>query len=218
MGDQAAIIGAVLTNFSVPHMIGAARFSRKVGELENQHHGQGVGDFWDEILSCATASVLLAAAALESYANELFLTGNVKFFAMEMTEEVGEAWQGLERQKGTTFAKFDAAMTLRGHRLDKGGPAYQNARLVFKLRNALMHFKPEWEAVVHKELSDQLRCKFDPSPYLDDKTIFPRRWATYACTKWAVDSAIAFADDFDRQAGYPLNFDRQLYNDKRLVP
>jgi hypothetical protein len=60
-------------NYAVPHLLSAAIFSRRVGEIEAKHSGQAFGPFWDEILAHATATVFLTVAGLESYANELFV-------------------------------------------------------------------------------------------------------------------------------------------------
>jgi hypothetical protein len=64
------------TNYAVPHLLSAAIFSRRLGEIEAEHSGQDFGPFWDEILAHASATVFLAVAGLESYANELFIDMN----------------------------------------------------------------------------------------------------------------------------------------------
>src|SRR5437868_2273526 len=39
-----------LFNLSVQHLLGAARISRYVGEIERRHTREQFGEFWDEIL------------------------------------------------------------------------------------------------------------------------------------------------------------------------
>jgi hypothetical protein len=41
------------TNYAVPHLLSAAIFSRRLGEIEAEHSGQDFGPFWDEILAHA---------------------------------------------------------------------------------------------------------------------------------------------------------------------
>jgi hypothetical protein len=59
-------------NLAVQNMLAAARFSRRVAELEESHRGQKFGDFWDEILHNSIASIMCCSSSLEAYANELF--------------------------------------------------------------------------------------------------------------------------------------------------
>jgi hypothetical protein len=72
IGIKVEINASVRMNFAVQHLMGAARFSRRVGEIERQHQGQPFGEFWDEILHTATACVFAAVASLEAYVNETY--------------------------------------------------------------------------------------------------------------------------------------------------
>jgi hypothetical protein len=38
------------TNYAVSHLLSAATFSRRLGEMETRHSGQDFGPFWHEIL------------------------------------------------------------------------------------------------------------------------------------------------------------------------
>ena len=66
-------------NFSVSHLLAAASFSRAVGKLQSDNQARPFGDFFEDIQSNAIATVLTATAALESYANELFVDHSTVF-------------------------------------------------------------------------------------------------------------------------------------------
>ena len=59
-------------NQAIPYLLGAARYSRLVGQLETANANKAFGDFWEEMRDHAVSCVFFADAAIESYANELF--------------------------------------------------------------------------------------------------------------------------------------------------
>jgi hypothetical protein len=190
------------TNYAVPHLLSAATFSRRLGEIETRHSGQDFGPFWDEILAHATATVLLAVAGLESYANELFIDMNQNFPGVRQ-ELLEKLWSDNERK--STLDKFDLALLLREASTRVAGiESFQSVDALVRLRNALMHFKPEWEPAKHKQLSSELRSFFKPSKFLvSDQGVFPRAWASHDCTIWAVNSVLSFIEHFEDCAGLP---------------
>ncbi len=197
---------SVRTNFAVQHMLAAARFSRRVAAVEGEHVGELFGDFWGEILHDATGCVLTAVASVEAYANELFFDRATAFpgYSSELLDKL---WETFEQKP--TLEKFGFALILRGKPpLDMGTRLQQDVAAVIELRNSLTHFKPEWdtEAVRHKKLSERLKGRFVPSPFLNDALIFPRRWATHSCTQWAVGSCLAFAAEFERIGDLPTKY------------
>ena len=74
----------------------------------------------------------------------------------------------------------------------------QNADALIKLRNAIIHFRPEWfdDQKEHEKLSKVLRGKFRASPFLPGEPLFPRAWASRAFTERALRSTVAFLEHF----------------------
>jgi hypothetical protein len=195
-----------LVNLSVQHMLGAARFSRSVGEIERKHEGEQFGEFWEEIFHISSACVFASVAALEAYANELFFD-RAKVFPGYSSPLLDRLWETFEQKSITE--KFEFALLLRNREtMNRGARPHQDAVALIDLRNGLMHFKPEWEneAERHEKTSRQLHARFSPSPFLSDRLLFPRRWATHSCTKWAVESSLAFCNEFGRLAGLDSRF------------
>ena len=190
-----------LFNFSVQHLLGAALFSRSVGEIERKHAGEQYGKFWDEILQLSSACIFAAVAALEAYANELFFD-RARVFPGYPSRLLDRLWETFEQK--SISEKFEFALLLRNRQLmDRGARPYQDVAALIDLRNGLIHFKPEWEneAERHEQISRRLHARFSPSPFLPDRLVFPRSWATHSCTKWAVESCLAFSHEFERLAG-----------------
>jgi len=199
--------GSVRSNFSIPHILAAARFSRLVAEIESENKGQPFGPFYDEILSFSTGCIFTCVASLESYANELFVDYEKNFPSMR-SEIMERLWEFFEQKP--LLEKFEFALLLRqAPKLDKSNHPYQDIDALIKLRNALTHFKPEWddEQVVHSKVSARLKGRFVPSPFMGEgDPLFPKRWATHGCTKWAVSSCLDFVYEFEKLSGIEHRF------------
>src|SRR4051812_27561615 len=110
--------------FAGQHLLAAASFSRRVGELEAQHKGETFGPFFDEILWNATASVILSAASLEAYVNEI-AADRGRHFKGHAPELVDALWEKSERDQ--LLDKYDLALLLLGKTpLDRGAKLCQN--------------------------------------------------------------------------------------------
>jgi hypothetical protein len=200
-------------NFAVPHLFSAAHFSRRVGELERVNQGAVYGPFFDEILANATASIFTAVASLEAYANELFIDRSDHF--PQLSREVADRfWELYERKE--ILRKFELAALLLNRTLPQAGESpVQDVKTLISLRNALTHFKPEWEdeRSVHDKVSTQLQARrIEPTPFhTGESGLFPRRWASHSCTKWAIRSCLEFDSRLSAQLGLPSKYNRHLH-------
>jgi hypothetical protein len=187
-------------NFAVQNMMAAARFSRAVGSIEAAHAGQPYGSFHDEILHNASACIFLCCASLEAYTNEVYADRS-KLFTGAERQAVEVEWR--RKEWDSTLNKFEFFLEKKGKASISGSLSYGEVATLVQLRNALVHFKPEWsdEEASHAELSASLTGKFVPSEFLADANCFPRRWASHSCTQWAVKSCLAYAVDFEASAG-----------------
>jgi hypothetical protein len=182
---SASAVGHVQIRFAVQHLLAAASFSRRVGEVERAHAGEGFGSFFDEILHAASACVFMAAASLEALSNELL-------------EDVGVAPSlppGKLFDEERLVDKFDALLVARGaQKLDRGSSPVQDVLSLLSLRNALVHFKPApiHDQSSHQRVSQRVGDKLR-SPFLGpSELLFPLAWASHARTCWAVEQVAAF--------------------------
>jgi len=194
---QGTVSASVRANLALQHLLGAARFTRQSYQVEQANAGKPNGPFFEELIHLVTAAVTLSVGSLKAFANELFADGTQCFSSL--SKEIRDAIWVLAEQR-PSMEKYDLALTLHAARpFDKGLPVYQNVEALVRLRNALIHFNPEWDDAQdkHKKLSEHLRNKFPLSPFSPaNGPLFPKRCMSHGCAEWAVRSVIAFLTDF----------------------
>jgi hypothetical protein len=193
--------GDTRVNMSVPHLLSAAILCRRVGELEHANAGQQFGEFWHDIFANASGAVFAAVAALESYANELFIDHKTVFPELRV-EVMAKLWELFEQKP--TLEKFEFAVLLKnGQALDRSASPYQDVDAIIRLRNGLIHFKPEWFSAQeeHAKLSVRLKHRATLSQFFPkSEPLFPRGWTSHATIVWVVQSVLEFLLDFERRA------------------
>ncbi len=70
---------------------------------------------------------------------------------------------------------------------------------LLELRNALVHFKPEWfnQQGKHSRLSNKLAARLRSPWFPEPEPLFPRAWASAECAKWACNSVKDLIIDFE---------------------
>jgi hypothetical protein len=193
--------------FAVQHLMAAARFSRMCGEIEIANAGKPLGNFFDEEIACVSATVMLSTASMESNINEYF--SDIRASFPELSESLRECAFGLIEKK-SILEKYQYALTFKGKsKIPTGEQPYQDANALIRLRNALVHFKPEWhdEQDEHKKLEKQLIGKFAINAFIGENGVFfPQQCISYGCTQWAVRSALRFMEKFSDLSGLPFRF------------
>lgn len=187
------------TNLSGLYLLSACSFARQVKSLEAENEGKEFAEFWEEIFGYASATILTTVAALESYINEFFIDAYNNFETVDKhtLSIVTEAYESKR-----ILEKFGLALRLKKlSEFKKGDRIFQNVQLLIDLRNALVHFKPEWgnEQKEHAKLSGKLRGRFEASPFLSDSRLFPKAWASHGCCVWAIESTMAFIEEFENK-------------------
>lgn len=119
----------------------------------------------------------------------------------------------LLEKESKILERYQKVMKLRGiEPFERGLEPYQSVDVLIKLRNALVHFKPEWhdEQKEHRKLGERLRGEFALNPFITEGTgvLFPQRCMSYGCAKWAVDSTLAFMKEFSERMGLKFPFDK----------
>jgi len=89
--------------------------------------------------------------------------------------------------------------------LDRGKQPWQDAGLVVRLRNELVHYKSRWsEELERSKLMQALRDKnrTKPSFIEGSANFFPHECLSASCANWAVQVCIAFLDAFYKNLGF----------------
>lgn len=113
--------------------------------------------------------------------------------------------------------KYDYLLTLLNFEaLNKGATVYQNANLLVTMRNQLIHYESEWnvaetsESAVNdqtkkkttsEKFQDKFRGKFENNTFQKGASnpFFPSKCLGKGFAVWAVESSIAFTDEFYRK-------------------
>jgi len=194
-------------NFAIQHMLAAARFSRRCAEIERENQGKVIDYFFDEVIHCCTAAIFFSVASIEANINELFVDSD-QHFPNQTPDLIGEFLELLKDKP--ILEKYQSVLVLKDvSKFDQGRAPYQDVDSLIKARNALVHFKPEWndEQKVLKGVGDRLNGKFSLSPFVDQgEPTFPQRCMSHGCASWAVRSSLAFMEAFHQAATLPHKF------------
>jgi len=191
------------TNFSFHQLMAASRLAREVADVERRNAGQEFGAFYETIFGSSLGCIVLSLAGAEAYVNELF-ADRAEHFTAHDRMLLDLLWKEYEEQR--LLDKFDLAHRLRaGTPLDRGAEHVQAMDRLMRLRNGIVHFKPEWddEAANHEKLSKQLEGYVARSPWLLNELLFPRAWATTGTATWAIATVLTFVAKFSISTGLP---------------
>lgn len=191
------------TNLALHHLFAACRFAAQLCRVERENDGSPFGAFWEEILHNALGVATLSVACLESYANQFYADGAI---GSGIPNEAATSKIADLVDREDILTKLDLILTIRsGRALDRGATVVQNVDAIIKLRNAVVHFRPEWhdEQARHAKLSRQLNHRFTGSPFLPGEPLFPRAWASGSFATWALSSTVAFLDYYCAATGLP---------------
>ncbi len=118
-------------------------------------------------------------------------------------EVMAKLWELYEQKP--ILEKFEFALLLKSApAFDRGGSPYQDVSTIIRLRNGLMHFKPEWFSAQeeHAKLSKLLAYRATLCPFfLKSEPLFPRGWTSHATVKWVIRSSLEFMLEFEHRAG-----------------
>jgi hypothetical protein len=146
---QAGARAGIIHHFSRQHLA-AARFFRDQSALIEQHTTERPAPQEKQTRHRAfvTGAIMSAVAGLESSINELFLmaqrkdTTNFPNQEPRVMELLATLWESSEG--ASILDKYQIALvSANRERFDKGAQPFQDADLVVKLRNTLVHYKPE---------------------------------------------------------------------------
>jgi hypothetical protein len=195
--------------FALAHMRTAVKLSVLCGDVEAKNKGARFGPFFDDIIDYSTACVTCSVAALECYINEIYIDRLVNFDGHSI-KLMDDLWDVLERK--SAFEKYQFALLLRNkEKLDPASQTIGNAKVLVKLRNALVHFKPEWIHLQeeHDRLGRSLDGRFAMSPFLlTAEPVFPMRCMSHAMTKWAISTIYQVIKEFSEASGIENRLER----------
>ena len=216
-------------NFSAIHLRGAIRLAGSVAYELDQPDDTPRRGTRIVALDAAVASTIIAATAfLEAAINELFADAadtmkQIPELSAEARQTLAESWaSGVPRTASfPVLSKYQIGrLLLKLPPADSGASPAQGVSWIVKLRNALIHFEPDWkthtigkrqESNPDDKFELALKGRFPESSLLasSGNPFFPDRIFGYGCAHWAVSKSAAFADEFFSLAGIAKGYQEE---------
>jgi hypothetical protein len=125
-----------------------------------------------------------------------------------------ELWTGKEDAERivSLLGKYQVALVCAGHqRMDPGDEPFQSGDVLVKLRNVLVHFKPQWhwtddDLKFVRRLKDKITRELENRQPIGQPW-FPNKALGAGCADWACESSIAFARTWHESMGLTHDFD-----------
>jgi len=202
--------------YSSYHLWAAKHFAQLADGIEAAHSGGPRFDI--EHRTLITSSVLSSVAFLDAAVNELFqdaADGHESYIAplsSAAREALAAFWEIAEERRLATLDKYQMGLVVTGHRrMEKGKQPFQDAALLVRVRNELVHYHPQsLKSDEPEDLAKKLRSKF-PLNRLMEQTgnpFFPDKCLGSGCALWGVQSSATFADAFFGTLGLQPNYQR----------
>ncbi|MFI5720948.1 hypothetical protein [Nocardia sp. NPDC051750] len=213
---------------ALQHLWTALHMARLCHERESELLQLGARSPDTEHQALAMTAVISAVSLVETYINEVYavaaddnkvLRQQIDGIDNHAADLLGLVWNGTDMaaEKWSILDKFQFGLAVAGKpKMDSGVNPSQNMKRLIKLRNALVHFKPEWQVhdVAHKVEKD-LKGIFADNQLYSGAPWFPAVCLAAGCAKWACDTSSAFVDAWSREMGIYVRH-RNLLN--ALVP
>lgn len=213
--------------FSIQHIQSSALFSRLSYEIENKYDGTLYQDLIVEHRAYVTNAIISAVSCIEANINEFYADVSdenanhsnryLTVLSNDTVRLISDMWKlEVPRTSGySIIEKYEIALTLaRKQKIDRSSSVYGNITILVKLRNALIHYEPEWldspendNARIHS-FEQKLKGKFKLNPLTGaGNPFYPDKCLSHGCAEWACKSCIDFIDYFSKEMGIPSRFD-----------
>jgi len=204
----------VRSSLTAQFLMAAAMQARAAAGVESHAASQVTDDEKIAHRGYVVGAIMQATAALECEIWEVMVYGpghhlgsnGIDFAARDVLAPIAEAIDGesvLERYRLVLHL-------LKKEGLDAGLQPWQDASLVVRLRNELVHYKSRWGKELERSgLLRALQDKKHPEPPFVEgaANFFPHGCLSAACASWAAQSCIAFLDAFYTNLGFAGRLD-----------
>lgn len=193
------IVGLLLrTHFSLHHARAAAFHARQACQIELSDTEECA----ISISAYVSAAVVSSSAFLEATANEI--------------SESDERPRRSKRGQPNVLLKLNEHLeNCQANPIDLGTSHWQAAKTLIDLRNRLVHYSHDWldwgteneigpQALTNSDLLPRMRAEF---PFLPASYRHTPSFLSPSCAVWAVNTAVAFLDDFFVRLGQPAYHD-----------
>lgn len=201
-------------SFTGQFLTGAVLFARSALAMENRPIDSLTDSDQAAHRAYVVAAVIQTTASLEGEISEVLRYGpghhlgsdRVDLSAQKVLFPLAEM---LDEQP--VLRRYDLVLHVLGlPRLDFGAQPCQDASLLVRLRNEIVHYKSRWGTEMDREsVWRGLRQKGFPRPpfVVGNVNFFPHECLSAATATWAVDTALALLDEFYNRLEVPSPLD-----------
>jgi hypothetical protein len=195
--------GSIRVNLALAHLRAALTHARDCEKLESEHTWPATQEILDRHFACASGAIVGATCGLEAALNEFHqdaIDGSDASLGLAAAarSQIVDLWDTVDR--APLLRKFSWILSLaNAPPLSAGVLPYQSAASVIALRDALVHYKPEWyhDLERSKRLEDRLRGQFPLNRLCADGMAFvPYRACGHGSGVWACRSVVHYLTEF----------------------
>lgn len=211
------------TRFSQQHVRAAAHFAVQAHTIELRYKGRKEPpptEVGSRHRAYVTGAIFATVAFLEAFINEVFSDAadeherDFGSLPPGIVKSLGDIWKTDMRKfsRYSILKKYETALELAGIPLwERKRNPYEDVNALRELRNALVHYKPEWARGGHSpsdkmalRMERRLNGKFPLNPFVSQgNPFFPDQCLGHGVAKWAIDSSMSFVNDFINKLGVP---------------
>jgi hypothetical protein len=199
-------------SFSRQHLAAARLYADLAAKLEDELKSPAAPDPGKAAHRAhVTSAVVFSVGFLESSINEFYLEASDKNttalagMAEPQIEAVAALWP--ETEQRFVITKYNKALLACGKRqLDEESNLVQAVESAVVMRNAIVHYRPEWDdtRVIHADLQQRMKGRFKENALAEQNSLwFPHLCLGRGCAEWCVENAIAFMTEFCSRLGIP---------------
>jgi hypothetical protein len=200
-------------NFSRQHLVAARHFTTLADQIEAATTAADATEPQrSNHRAYVTGAVVFSVAYLEASINELYLEAidrnrtSLAGLADHQISILAELW-AIGEPHHQALEKYQIALSVCGVQgFDRGGEPFQGTDSLIKIRNALIHYRPEWDDELrkHKKIRSRFSGRFPLNPLVPSSSLwFPHRCLGAGCARWSVEQAERFMTKFCQKLNIP---------------
>ena len=215
------VLGSIRYSFTAQFIEGAALFAKKAHEIEDSLVSTLTEEAKTLHRSFVVSAIIQCSASLEAEISEIVEYGPGHHLGSNGIDEYAREFlrplfNAIDSQ--SPLEKYKLVLhVLKRPALDSDGQIIENADLLVRLRNELIHYKSQWEVDQQKLFKRLKSLNFQkPGFVLSYSTFFPHECLSASLASWSVITASTFLDHFYEKLGFESRL--EAYSERISVP
>lgn len=200
------------SNFDYIHLNSARIFVDLALAIDNDPHYKNSApqDVINSYMSYVSSVIICSVAALESMINQFMVDNSNKLNISPHKDDdsIFKKFKRLNKKENilrqlhaipNVMLKYDVVFFLLKKKFITHNKLKEDIGYLVDIRNALVHFTPEWDNALGKHgcLEKSRKNRFTDSGFHDSKTLFfPYRCLSGSCASWSHETAASFIEMF----------------------